>query len=283
MTVLKTIFPPHFSNMPRRTIPDGLLHDILSACLTISPELFFRFPTQVPRTSRTSRNTQLLRVSKQWLRVGRPLLYSSLTLSEAARTKEVAFVLKHDPRLGRSIRYLRLEGGYCKELLTIVELASSIEGLYVNLEIESSDSIVGLRKSLHILKPRVLYLHQLNLAGLRRQNKNITESREILESMISEHWAALKRVYLSDAFPISATMAAALQNAPAAEEFSICTSDLKVWLSSSATAAYVQTLMQNPHLGAVKCRGRLAQKSVCNLLQDIPGLWVTSALLIFVD
>ena len=179
--------------MPRRTIPEEVIRNILSTCLTVPSETFFRFPTQVPRTSRTSRSIHVLRVSKQWLRLGRPLLYSSLILSKTGHTRTVAIVLKQDPRLGSSIRSLRLEGGYCKELTTIVDLASNVEELYVDLEINSSDSIVGLRKTLPILNPKMLYLHQLNLSGLRRQNKNIEDLREIIEGMMSKRWAVLVR------------------------------------------------------------------------------------------
>ena len=177
--------------MSTSALSEETLRDILSRCLLVSHAEFFKFPTQVPRHSKSSRNSRLLLVSKQWLRIGKPLLYSSVTLLTTIHTRSVAAVLKDDPKLGLAIRSMRLEGGYCKELQVIADLASNVKNLYINLEVLSSDSIVGLRKSLPLLHPTVLYLHQVNLYGLKKQNKNIDDLRRLLEASLTKRWDKL--------------------------------------------------------------------------------------------
>lgn len=182
--------------MPGLALSDEVLRDILTTCLAVPPEVFFRFPTQTPRNSKTSRNSQILLVSKKWLHIGRPLLYSSVKLSTTSQTKSLSIVLKDNPRLGSAVRSLRMEGGYCKELLAIVDLASNINSIYIDLEVLSSDSIVGLRKALPILQPTNVYLHQVNLYGLRKQNRNIEDLRELVESTLTKRWTTLVSEYI---------------------------------------------------------------------------------------
>ena len=176
--------------MPLSSLPEELLREILLYCFYIPPEQFFDFP--VPRWAtyltpkvKPLKLSQLLLVSKQWLRVGTPLLYSSLRLTQTTHTKAVAALVKANPNLGKAIRSLKLEGGYGNDLFTIVKLAPNITNLYVNLEILSSESIVGLRKSLPLMRPTNVWLRHFEYG---RVNKKVAELRTLLMPLVKEKW-----------------------------------------------------------------------------------------------
>ena len=177
-------------------LPDEALSIILAFCLVIPPDIFLQFPVEKHSDShayqRKKRLSYLL-VSKRWNKVAKPPLYTSVVLRKNAHTKAVAAVLQDTPGLGKHIHALRLEGGYGRDFSYIVAVSPNIKHLYLNLELMSSDTIAGLRKSLTTMDPETFYAHQVSLFGLSHNNQIVVELRAIMETCISSRWANLVR------------------------------------------------------------------------------------------
>ena len=175
-------------------LSDEVLSRILSFCLVIPPEVFLSFPTDAHGSSRSfqpHKRRKYLLVSKRWHKLARPLLYTSVVLRKTAHTKAVAAILQGDLPLAKRIRTLRLEGGYGREFSFIVAVSPNIKYMYLNLELMSSDTIAGMRKSLTTMDPETFYIHQVSLFGLSHNNQTVIELRAIMETCISSRWAHL--------------------------------------------------------------------------------------------
>ena len=171
-----------------RNIPEELLRDILDYVLYRPTESFLgNEPTDHTADHNLGNSSQslVLTVCKQWRRVGMPLLYASLRIACSEQAETVAKVLQKDTRLGQAVRDLRLDGGYSKDLYTIVKLVTKLRGLYVNTQISASESLLGFRLALPILKPKILYINSL---CERRKPRNIKQTQldSLLESLIRE-------------------------------------------------------------------------------------------------
>lgn len=178
------------------TLPEELLRDVLSHFLTVDEEKFCAFPEhgylrkRQAWTSdrRNSSRSDVLLVSKQWLRIGTPVLYEKVAFREAAHTKAVAELVKANPAVGRAIKYLRLEGGMGKDLVTIVKYAPNIHTLWITPHVRASESITGLRKTIALLQPRKLYFF---LMAYIRGNKTEDEIQRLIAPCIARSWASL--------------------------------------------------------------------------------------------
>ena len=138
---------------------------------------------------------QLLLVSKQWLRIGTPILYRYLRLTSEERTQTVAQVLAANEGLGWAIRALRLEGGMGRELGEIMSRAPNIESLYLaRYSLRPTDSLAGLRRALPLLNVKHLYYGR----NLRRRENEITKQVDaiVIAGMLT-HWRELvsKQLY----------------------------------------------------------------------------------------
>ncbi|EKM49660.1 uncharacterized protein PHACADRAFT_265228 [Phanerochaete carnosa HHB-10118-sp] len=180
--------------MHETLLSDEILNRILSYCLFIPPEVFLQFPTEArgnAQAYQTKKRLNYLLVSKRWLKIAKPLLYTSVILRKNAHTKAVAVVLQDCPGLSKKIDTLRLEGGYGRDFSYIVAVSPNIKHLYLNLELASSDTIAGMRKSLTTMDPTNFYAHQVALSGLSRNNQTVLELRAMMETCISSRWANL--------------------------------------------------------------------------------------------
>lgn len=129
------------TSMSDSRLPEELLRDILALLLCPTVRSFTAFP-QVGWDSRKSdparaiqddsepASSDLLLASKSCLRVGTPLLYTSLYLSNAVHTNTVAQLLKTNPHIGKAIRHLRLDGGMGRDRYTIIKHAPRIHTIH---------------------------------------------------------------------------------------------------------------------------------------------------------
>lgn len=76
------------SRIPR--LPEETLHEIISLCMTPS-NFFERYGDGIWPDPR---NSQFLLVSKQWLRIGTPILYRHLRLTDQEQTKTVGHLVR---------------------------------------------------------------------------------------------------------------------------------------------------------------------------------------------
>lgn len=176
-------FPP--------TFPEELLHWILAIHFDRNPKTFCN--TQiVQRDKRTPVNPPrvALLVSKQWQRVGTPLLYKFLSISNPDHTEAVAKVVDSSPILLRHIRHVRLRGGFNAKLPKILSSATNIHSISIDLwRLKSTHSIAGLQKSFSQINPSALYV-------IRdwSYNKKRNEAISLLATAIAEEWTNLVRL-----------------------------------------------------------------------------------------
>ena len=128
--------------MAEAQLPEEIIYEIISLCLPFSEKTFLNFPEdgrphwqQECRDTHEEPSTNILLLSKRWLRIGTPILYKGVCIRETRRMKGVAQLVKNDPAIGRMIRYLRLEGGMGRDLYTLVRYTPNADTLYVSLQI----------------------------------------------------------------------------------------------------------------------------------------------------
>lgn len=184
------------------SLPEELIRDVLSYFLVVDEQSFCVFPNSGYLSKRRSagdtRNpwprTSVLLVSKQWLRIGTPLLYEKVVLHGTAETRAVAELVKADATVGRAMKYLRLEGGMGKDLVTIAKHAPNIHTLWITPHVRPSESITGLKKIITLLQPRKLYY--LLRAHSRRGNKTGDEIQKLIVPCIARSWTSLVGILL---------------------------------------------------------------------------------------
>lgn len=149
-------------------LSEELLHEILT--LHFYPQLNFRcaWPKPGPQSQRRSpgeaRSSDVLLVSKQWLRIGTPIMYEFIILSSPRHMKTVADLLCASPHLGRRVRHLRVQiDCYGGRLFDIVRCSPNIEKLLLQLTIDGHHDISELVSSMKEWQPRELYLHSNQL------------------------------------------------------------------------------------------------------------------------
>ncbi|KAJ7259708.1 hypothetical protein C8J57DRAFT_1338999 [Mycena rebaudengoi] len=130
-------------------LPDEILAQILSPALKVSDDVFSDTTDTSPFAAYSLSSSAYLLVCKSWLNVATPLLYKPNSLEK---------VLRANPDFGRFIKKLRVEGGYGPAMHTIISSSPNITDLFLSLSIWSSDSVVGLCKTLPLISPRNVYV-----------------------------------------------------------------------------------------------------------------------------
>jgi hypothetical protein len=182
--------------MSEAKLPEELIREILNIHLSISEYDFCQFPDngcplwmmRASKPSCAAVTSDLLLVSKRWLRVGTPLLYSSVKLWEPKHTKAVAKLVQTNSAIGKAIRMLRVEGGMGRDLYTIVKHAPNIETLYISMHIGLSEGITGLRKSLPVISPITVYIHS---SDHLKSNKVIDEACKLVRLALTQSWTKM--------------------------------------------------------------------------------------------
>lgn len=183
--------------MSERDLPEELVLYILALCLDLPAEDFLRFPTLDGTRKTIARNTDLLLVSRRWLRIGSPLLFASLRLSGPSHTATVARLLSSNPGLGDSIHNLRIEGDCGDGLRGVLQLAPNIQRLYVALDQKTNARTESLRLALRYISPREVFV--VDMTRLSRafplfpwgRDVRADEAMTAVEHAIAEHWAEL--------------------------------------------------------------------------------------------
>ncbi|KIP01526.1 hypothetical protein PHLGIDRAFT_131224 [Phlebiopsis gigantea 11061_1 CR5-6] len=236
-------------------LPEELIREILSYLLATDETTFCAFTEYGRPRCRGSRwrelvqhrapsRTRPLLVSKQWLRIGTPLLYEKVFLFETSRTKIMAQLVKANPAVGRAIRYLRLEGGMGKDFSAIVKHAPNIHTLWITANVRGADSIAGLRKAAQMMQPRTLYFTSNSF----RINKAKEEIEKIVSSAIAERWTSLESAMFCDNSRIGVDLSRALCSAPALREIFVGTEFFFLrWIEGGAFA----TVAKNESLECV--------------------------------
>ena len=134
-----------------RDIPEELIREFLSYVLYRDRASFDSAAFAMPRTftrnppKRQDVDASTLLVCKQWHRIGMPLLYESVFISNMAQLKTLAATLQERPDIGPKIRRLRLKDAFGRDLPAVLSLTPNIHTLSVCTKISSRTSITGLR------------------------------------------------------------------------------------------------------------------------------------------
>jgi hypothetical protein len=140
------------------SLPDELLHKVLSPVLSVPDEKFAQTGTFSPFSGVAESSSSMLLVCKGWLRVTYSLLYRTAVIRSSGQAQALADALHRNKTLGKHIKKLRLEGGYGVATRKILTLAPNITDLYLTLFIWSDDSVSGLCRSLHTINPSCVIL-----------------------------------------------------------------------------------------------------------------------------
>jgi len=260
--------------MGDNSLPDELLQRILSLCLCLPLDVLFRDDDYrgfaIYKDDHSFWNPQFLRVSCRWLRVGTPLLYSGVRISNVHHARNIANLLKKHPHISAGILSLRFDGGsYGADARKIMRRSLNVKNLYLQLDVPKNAK--GFKHALAAIQPETLYL--------RHEEWRPARSRTMVEDMIDlvlmcieQKWTKLREVRLSDVFGGCVGLPAALQKAPSLEVLDLDGKD--AWCSWTQDHFYfgpagLKSLVQNPRLRTLRIRGRaearIVQKHVAEL------------------
>lgn len=195
--------------MSEATLPEELINEILKHAIQAHPDTFLdpshdRALFHRPDTpSSPLGGSHLLLVSKRWLRIGTPLLYTSLWLSADAHTHTLLRIFEENPALGALVRDLRLDGGFGSELHGVVLYTPNVRNVYLSWSIGQGHSMVGLWNAMPVLRPRKLWLGPHG--DVMKEGHEAAGLTSLLATCIGGSWDTLVRVprlALSSAKPL---------------------------------------------------------------------------------
>ncbi|KAH8829367.1 hypothetical protein DL96DRAFT_1049533 [Flagelloscypha sp. PMI_526] len=147
---------------PTAELPDEIVKLILDPLLKVSEDEF-RFKRISAPFSRSISSSTLITISKQFLRVGTPLLYHTVVLRSAPQAQALSQALaidKSQPGLGTYIRSLRLEGCYGAYVSRIFKSSPNIANLHLAVSIPASTSVKTLVKAFTYIRVVDLVLNE---------------------------------------------------------------------------------------------------------------------------
>ncbi|GJE91785.1 hypothetical protein PsYK624_079360 [Phanerochaete sordida] len=196
--------------MTEARLPEEVIRDIIILSLPrFRPKTFLKFDRNVNIDSHTQQQSTtagtvwpvaILSVSKRWLRIGTPLFYKGVVLRKSSHTSAVARLVKVNPAVGRTIRYLRLESGsMTRELVTIAKHAPAIHTLYVEACLREGHSYDGLQRAMCFLRPTTLYINNPLGGGYNYYDPSMTRTtNEMVLRTIVEAWTSVTALHFSD-------------------------------------------------------------------------------------
>lgn len=256
--------------MAEAKLPEEIIREIVRHIIPpFSAKTFLKFPEQDTPYWKEERpgalqkgSTNILLISKRWLRIAAPMLYTGVALRKSKHTSTLARLVKTDPAVARAIRYLRLEGGsMSRELSTLLRYATNIHTLYVTAHLRSGESLEGLRRAAHLVHPTTLYIH---FAPNERHSYWSTENgEETVLRVIVGLWTAVTEIHFS-AFTTTREWTNLLMDLPALREIHMPTSvHLHPWFEryewergEESTSTMLEKFAEKPGFEQVVMHGR---------------------------
>ncbi|KAJ6498446.1 hypothetical protein C8R47DRAFT_306887 [Mycena vitilis] len=142
------------------SLPEEILSEILSYGLEVPDYMFSDIAATSPFAGFSVSSSAILLVNKTWLRVATPLLYNTVVIRSRAQASALATALegKHRDNFGRFVRKLRVEGGFGKQMLHVLEQTPHVTDLFLTATMRASDNVSGLVAGLPLLNPSRLIL-----------------------------------------------------------------------------------------------------------------------------
>ncbi|GJE97706.1 hypothetical protein PsYK624_139270 [Phanerochaete sordida] len=247
-------------------LPEEILREVLAHNILVEHDHFFRFHGHIERyhPPAPTRCSDLLLVSKRWLRVGTPLLYECVKLSTAEHAAAVATLLRAHPHVGQAVRCIRLVrgGALGKELALVAQCVPKLQSIFISLDIKSKNSFIGLKKSLPLLRPTNLIVEKTGW----RENRKVVEVRSLVHAAIKEQWTSLRSLTVSAwCSPIEQNekFINALMQSPV-EEFVYRGCFPGQWIAKGV----LEKILRQSHVKRIICRGLLHEKWTRQALQE---------------
>nr|GAT45584.1 predicted protein [Mycena chlorophos] len=180
------------------SLPDEVLSLILTPLLLVPDEKFADTSSESP-FSHSFHVSNLLLVSKSWLRVSTPLLYAVVVLRSKQQARALEATLKLNVCLGQFVKKLRLEGGYGLAMKAILGRIPNLHTLFLSLDIWTYDSVAGLCQGLSLVNPRRLVLYDEDMADFEIARTMDTDASSRLAAKIAScisKWDNLRVVEL---------------------------------------------------------------------------------------
>ncbi|GJE91856.1 hypothetical protein PsYK624_080070 [Phanerochaete sordida] len=137
-------------------LPEEIIREIIVLVRTVPDSVFLAFPADgCPHWMHTGSSgagtaacAVMLRVCKQWLRIGTPLVYRKACLCTTRHTRAVSALLKAHPHVERAVRCVHLEGGLGCEMHTLARRTPNAHTIYISGHKGVGESVAGLERSL---------------------------------------------------------------------------------------------------------------------------------------
>ncbi|KAJ7101923.1 hypothetical protein C8R44DRAFT_887717 [Mycena epipterygia] len=175
------------------SLSDEIISEILSPALKVPEHMFSKISSKSPFAKWTVSSSAALLVCKAWLRVATPLLYHVVIIRSKAQSRALEDALAKNPKLGRFIKKLRIEGGFGNPMQQILRSAPNATDIFLSLQIHSSDSVSGLAVGLPLINPTrvIIFDDQNNLL----KNKAVLGLIAVLEGCVKK-WTNLNTLLL---------------------------------------------------------------------------------------
>ncbi|KAF8511319.1 hypothetical protein JB92DRAFT_2813280 [Gautieria morchelliformis] len=146
------------SSPPINRLAEETISTILSLALDIPATMFRSLSTDIWGENDHVSTSEVLLVSKQWLRIGTRFFYETVVIRSPGQAHALADVLQSHPEFGLYIKQVRLEGAY-GSLYPVFECCKNLETLFWSIwDIASTDNIDGLCRSLKVINPTTVLL-----------------------------------------------------------------------------------------------------------------------------
>ncbi|KAJ7605895.1 hypothetical protein FB45DRAFT_463820 [Roridomyces roridus] len=236
-----------------RHIPDEIVHEILSPALSVPDEAFSAASTGSPfRSSLDLSSSTILLVSKSWLRVATPLLYSVVIIRSKGQAQALDDTLRSNLNLGKFIKKLRVEGGYAMSMHKILQTAKNLTDILLCLDIDVGDTTSGLCRGLPLISPvRVILAYEHHVTR--------TAARHLLEALVEiiPKWKKLvvfEMPHREWGWDCN-TVARALKSAPNLQSLVISRNE-KDLIRRGVVPDYIKDVARNPSLQEIRPKAR---------------------------
>ncbi|KAL5486169.1 hypothetical protein ACEPAI_7213 [Sanghuangporus weigelae] len=142
------------------SLPDELVKEILSDILTVPEDEFSHVGPSSPFGRKVSSSSDVLLVSKRWLRIGTPLLHECVVLRSSAQANAFyGFIRgKVGSQVKGYVRRIRLEGSFGAVVGKTFAILPGISDLYLRLPVSREENVNGSVQGLPKLNPtRVIF------------------------------------------------------------------------------------------------------------------------------
>ncbi|KAL5525637.1 hypothetical protein ACEPAG_6973 [Sanghuangporus baumii] len=142
------------------SLPDELVKEILSDILTVPEDEFSHVGPLSPFGRKVSSSSDVLLVSKRWLRIGTPLLHECIVLRSSAQADALyGFIRgKTGSQVNGYVRRIRLEGSFGAVVGKIFAVLPDISDLYSRLPSHRGENVNSLLQGLLRVNPIRLIL-----------------------------------------------------------------------------------------------------------------------------